>query len=239
MIVEYIRYRIAEDAAGFEDAYRRASEALRATPACHAWELRRCVEEPERYVLRIEWRSLDAHLQGFRHSAEFAAFFQHVRPYVDRIEEMLHYESTDVSSASLCQALGGVGACFRLARELHTLAKRDPLLAPRFASVAPTHVPHLGMWLCEVFGGPKLYSETLDDIGPMLARHAGLYITEPERTRFVDLAADAARLACPDAGEVALAAVSRYFDWGSRVAVENSKPDHVGDPSAGVPSWGF
>jgi hypothetical protein len=32
------------------------------------------------------------HLRGFRGSSEFRSFFSAVRPYVDRIEEMRHYE---------------------------------------------------------------------------------------------------------------------------------------------------
>jgi hypothetical protein len=39
-----------------------------------------------------EWDSADGHLRGFRGSPQFAGFFAAVRPYVDRIEEMRHYE---------------------------------------------------------------------------------------------------------------------------------------------------
>ena len=97
MIVEYIRYTIAEDRRGaFEDAYRRAQWALSVSPHCLTYELARCVEEPAAYTLRIEWDSLDGHLQGFRRSPEFRAFFQEVRPFVDAIEEMRHYEVTSI-----------------------------------------------------------------------------------------------------------------------------------------------
>ena len=61
MIVEYIRYRIPEDeAAAFENAYRRATESLEASPHCERYEVARCTAA--------------------------------VRPYVDRIEEMRHYD---------------------------------------------------------------------------------------------------------------------------------------------------
>ncbi|MET3985103.1 antibiotic biosynthesis monooxygenase family protein [Streptomyces sp. PvR034] len=95
--VEYIRYRIASaDQPAFEDAYRRAAEALTASPECIDYELAHCEEEPERYVLRIRWTSIDAHLNGFRKGEHFPAFFTAIRPYVTAIEEMQHYLVTDV-----------------------------------------------------------------------------------------------------------------------------------------------
>jgi quinol monooxygenase YgiN len=97
MIVEYIRYRIPEgEARFFEDAYRAAAPSLDASPHCERYEVARCAEDATAYTVRIEWDSADGHLQGFRGSPQFASFFAAVRPYVDRIEEMRHY---DVKSA--------------------------------------------------------------------------------------------------------------------------------------------
>ncbi|MET9470058.1 antibiotic biosynthesis monooxygenase family protein [Streptomyces sp. NPDC006544] len=96
--VEYIRYRIArDDQPAFEDAYARAAEALAASPDCIDYELARCEEEAERYVLRIRWTSIDAHLNGFRKGEHFPAFFGAIRPYVTAIEEMQHYLVTAVA----------------------------------------------------------------------------------------------------------------------------------------------
>lgn len=91
MIVEYVRYRITSDPEAFERAYAEAEPSLRESKHCLRWELARCHEEPDRYVLRLEWDSLDGHLTGFRKSPGFRAFFAAVRPYVDQIEEMQHY----------------------------------------------------------------------------------------------------------------------------------------------------
>jgi quinol monooxygenase YgiN len=97
MIIEYVRYTIAEDQRDlFEGSYGRASEALAASPHCLSYELARCTEDPSQYVLRIEWDSLDGHLEGFRRSPEFRAFFAAVRPFVSDIAEMRHYERTAV-----------------------------------------------------------------------------------------------------------------------------------------------
>jgi quinol monooxygenase YgiN len=93
MIVEYIRYAIPEDQAGpFEDAYANAGASLEASPHCERYEVARCAEDPTAYTVRIEWDSAEGHLQGFRGSPKFRSFFAAVRPYVERIEEMRHYE---------------------------------------------------------------------------------------------------------------------------------------------------
>ena len=98
MIVEYIRYTVpAERRDAFERGYGAAQAPLAASPHCLAYELARCVEDPTQYVLRIEWDSAEGHLQGFRRSAEFRTFFAAIRPFVDGIAEMRHYERTAVA----------------------------------------------------------------------------------------------------------------------------------------------
>lgn len=93
MVVEYIRYAIPpERSAAFEAAYASASAVLDADPHCLGYEVAQGVEEPENYVVRIEWDSVEGHEQGFRRSAGFAAFFADVKPFFAEIREMKHYE---------------------------------------------------------------------------------------------------------------------------------------------------
>lgn len=96
MTVEYIRYRI-DDArrAAFVAAYREAAKALDDSEYCLGYQLTHCEEEPDRFILRIDWTSTDDHLGKFRSSEQFRRFFRHIRPYVDDIEEMQHYQVVD------------------------------------------------------------------------------------------------------------------------------------------------
>ncbi len=97
MIVEYIRYTIPEaQRSEFERAYEQAQAALVASAHCLRYELAQCVEEADAYILRIEWDSLAGHLQGFRTSPEFRTFFAAVRPFVNNIAEMRHYEVSHI-----------------------------------------------------------------------------------------------------------------------------------------------
>lgn len=92
MTVEYIRYRLsAEQQPAFLEAIRAANGILAASPDCLRYELTHCAEDPTRFIWRIEWTSVERHLQGFRKSAEFGAFFQLVKPFYAGIEEMQHY----------------------------------------------------------------------------------------------------------------------------------------------------
>lgn len=98
MIVEYLRYHIDEDRRqAFEDGYMKAQVALQSSPHCLGWELSRCAEEATQYILRIEWDSADGHLQGFRRGPDFPTFFASIRPFVNDIQEMRHYELTGVT----------------------------------------------------------------------------------------------------------------------------------------------
>jgi heme-degrading monooxygenase HmoA len=102
MIVEYIRYKIPrERQREFEEAYTNASQSLNASKHCQMYELARCAEEPELYILRIEWDSLDGHMKEFRSSPEFREFFKHVQPFFNDIQEMHHYELTKVTKRKI------------------------------------------------------------------------------------------------------------------------------------------
>ena len=97
MSIEIIRYRIPRgDEAAFEAAYAEAQRHLAASPVCRAYELLRCEEEPERFLLRIEWTSTADHLGVFRRSGDFPPFLALIRRFVPAIEEMQHYAPTAV-----------------------------------------------------------------------------------------------------------------------------------------------
>ena len=103
MIVEYIRYKIDAGRTGeFDQAYRRAGALLDASPHCQRWEASRCVDEPDKQIVRIERDSAEGHLQGFRRSPDFKPFLEATQPFYNDIEEMTHYEVT-------ATGLGGLG----------------------------------------------------------------------------------------------------------------------------------
>lgn len=98
MIVEYIRYHLKDHKTEeLTAAYAEAAQYLKASPECLAFELSRCVEDPNSVILRIEWTSAEGHLQGFRRSPEFQPFLRRIRSFFSEIAEMRHYELTEVN----------------------------------------------------------------------------------------------------------------------------------------------
>ncbi|WP_433330396.1 group II truncated hemoglobin [Spirillospora sp. CA-294931] len=245
MIVEYLRYRIDQgDAEAFEDAYARAAVPLAAAPQCVDYELSRCVDEPEWYVLRIVWTSPKDHLEGFRGGEHFAAFFAEIKPYVQRIEEMRHYERTPVhgtgsSVPTLYEWAGGAAAFERLTEAFYAKVLKDDVIGPLFAGMDPGHPRYVAMWLAEVFGGPARYSGERGGYHHMVTQHLGKGIAEPQRRRWVALLMDAAdEVGLPDDPEFR-AAFTGYVEWGTRIALTNSQPDANPPMQAPVPHWGW
>jgi truncated hemoglobin YjbI/CDGSH-type Zn-finger protein len=133
---------------------------------------------------------------------------------------------------------GGLPALTRMTRifyEKHV--PEDPLLAPLFARMAPDHPLRVARWLGEVFGGPKLYSETYGGYDRMISQHLGKALTEEQRARWVELVCRSAEEAQLPSDPEFQAAFRSYIEWGSRLALENSQPGAQPPPHMPVPRW--
>ena len=98
MTIEYIRYKVEpEQRNSFIEAYLKASAQLDNSEYCLAYELTECEEESGQFILRIEWTSTEAHMNGFRKSNLFPAFFSHVKLFFNNIQEMRHYTPTEIT----------------------------------------------------------------------------------------------------------------------------------------------
>ena len=243
MTVEYIRYRIPPaDREAFEDAYRRAGAVLATAPECVDYELTRCEEEPESYILRITWTSTSDHLEGFRKSAAFGRFFGEIKPYVSAIEEMRHYEPTGVAGRggavpTLYEWAGGADALRNLTETFYRHVPEDELLAPVFAQMDPAHPAHVAAWLGEVFGGPTEYSTNRGGHAHMIGRHLGRALTEEQRRRWVALLLDTADEVGLPADPEFRASFVGYLEWGTRMAVMLSQPGIEAPGQSPMPTW--
>jgi hemoglobin len=239
MIVEYIRYRVP-DSEEFEAAYRRAVVPLGRAPQCLDYELSRCVDEPGCYVLRITWKSIKDHLEGFRNGEHFQEFFAEIKPYVSNIEEMRHYEQViKKTEPTLFEWAGGEEAFERLTETFYGKVANDELIGPLFAHMDPGHPRYVAMWLSEVFGGPTTYSQERGGHAHMVSKHLGKGITERQRRRWVNLLMDSAdEVSLPSDPEFR-AAFASYIEWGTRLALYFSKPDAVPPGEGPMPRWGW
>jgi len=93
MIAEIAEFFIRPGTQGeFDQALRRGVETIIAnSPGFRRYEVQRGVESPERYVLVIEWDSLEDHTVEFRGSAAFAQWRALVGPYFAKPPQVEHF----------------------------------------------------------------------------------------------------------------------------------------------------
>lgn len=65
---------------------------IAATPGYIRHQLRRCVETTGRYLLLVEWETLEAHTVGFRESANYLEWKRMLRHFYDPFPVVEHYE---------------------------------------------------------------------------------------------------------------------------------------------------
>ena len=74
----------------FIAAYRGARDILVGTPGCHAVRMTRGVESPSRFVLLVEWDSVQAHEENFRATDRFGAWRGAIGPYFAQPPQVEH-----------------------------------------------------------------------------------------------------------------------------------------------------
>jgi heme-degrading monooxygenase HmoA len=79
----------------FAAAYGKAREILTATPGCRSVRMTRGVETPARFVLLVEWDSVDAHLDNFRATERFTQWRALIGPYFDGAPRVEHFVDVD------------------------------------------------------------------------------------------------------------------------------------------------
>lgn len=54
--------------------------------------LNKCIEQPGKYILLVEWDTLEDHIVGFRQSAEYLEWKKLLHHYYDPFPVVEHYE---------------------------------------------------------------------------------------------------------------------------------------------------
>ncbi|MET7418410.1 antibiotic biosynthesis monooxygenase family protein [Dactylosporangium sp. NPDC005555] len=75
----------------FAAAYRKGHELLASTPGCRSVRMTRGVESASRFVLLVEWDSIDAHLDNFRATDRFTQWRTLIGPFFDGAPTVEHF----------------------------------------------------------------------------------------------------------------------------------------------------
>ncbi len=141
---------------------------------------------------------------------------------------------------SLYEWAGGLPVFERLTDIFYSKVLKDELLEPVFRHMSSEHQKHVAHFIAEVFGGPKLYSETEGSHFGMVSKHLGKHLTESHRKRWVQLLLESVdEINLPDDPEFRSALVS-YIEWGTRIAILNSQAETLTmNPQEPMPHWGW
>lgn len=56
-------------------------------------QLQRCIEQDNRYILLVNWQTLEAHTEGFRLSKDYQDWKALLHHYYDPFPEVQHYQN--------------------------------------------------------------------------------------------------------------------------------------------------
>ena len=140
---------------------------------------------------------------------------------------------------TLYEWVGGSAALEGLFHRFYEHVRGDALLAPIFATMDPKHHVHVAAFVAEVFGGPHEYSAEYGGHVAMIRKHLSRHLSEAARKRWVALLLETAdELGVPTDPEFRSALVG-YLEWGSRLAVINSRPGVIEPPQSPMPVWNW
>jgi heme-degrading monooxygenase HmoA len=90
--VAILNIRPGEEAA-FEAAFRLAVRILANARGYISHELRRCLEHSTRYILLVQWQTLEDHTIGFRGSPQYQEWKALLHHFYDPFPTVEHYST--------------------------------------------------------------------------------------------------------------------------------------------------
>jgi heme-degrading monooxygenase HmoA len=96
MVLEHAVITVRDGASQeFEAAVRQARAVIAASPGFVSLSLHRGVEAPDRYLLLVEWETLDDHIVGFRQSDRFTEWRALIGPFFESPPMVDHVEAVE------------------------------------------------------------------------------------------------------------------------------------------------
>jgi heme-degrading monooxygenase HmoA len=94
MVLECALLDVRPDlSAAFQEAFGQARPLIESRPGFVSLRLERCLEDPNRYLLLVEWARLEDHTEGFRGSAEYETWRGLLHHFYDPHPVVEHFVS--------------------------------------------------------------------------------------------------------------------------------------------------
>ena len=75
----------------FEAAFHQAQTIISSMEGYISHQLQKCIEKPTRYILLVNWQTLEDHTQGFRGSTAYQEWRSLLHHFYDPFPEVEHY----------------------------------------------------------------------------------------------------------------------------------------------------
>jgi heme-degrading monooxygenase HmoA len=83
---------IPTETQAFETAFKVAEKIIASMRGYINHSLKRCIEQPNRYILLVNWTDLEAHTVGFRQSVEYQEWKRLLHHFYSPFPTVEHYE---------------------------------------------------------------------------------------------------------------------------------------------------
>ena len=80
----------------FEADFKIAGQYISSIPGYIKHSLQKCLEQPGKYLLLVEWESLEAHTIGFRQSAVYEPWKKLLHHYYNPFPVVEHYTAINI-----------------------------------------------------------------------------------------------------------------------------------------------
>ncbi len=87
------------ETAAFEKAFNQAQTIISSIPGYINHQLQNCLENPNRYILLVNWQTLEDHTKGFRSSPQYQEWKALLHHFYDPFPTVEHYEIVFDNSA--------------------------------------------------------------------------------------------------------------------------------------------
>ncbi|GAC20521.1 antibiotic biosynthesis monooxygenase family protein [Paraglaciecola arctica] len=77
----------------FEQAFQQAQKIISALPGYICHELHKCIETDNRYLLLVQWQTLEDHSIGFRQSSDYKKWKALLHYFYQPFPVVEHYQS--------------------------------------------------------------------------------------------------------------------------------------------------
>lgn len=77
----------------FEAAFDKAQGIIASMKGYISHDLKKCLEQPNRYILLVNWNTLEDHTQGFRQSSQYEQWRELLHHFYEPFPVVEHYKS--------------------------------------------------------------------------------------------------------------------------------------------------